>query len=54
MTLRAASHLMGYLLGKNYLGIYNDALRAKRLGSDIDRKRAYEIREKLNQCGWLL
>ncbi len=52
MTIRAASSLVGSLLSKSYLDVYNDALHVKTMGYAPDIQTLEAVKKKLTHCGY--
>ena len=51
MTYRAASWLVGVLLSKSYMDIYNDALGVKSRYIP-DQNKYMELKKRLDDCGY--
>lgn len=52
MTIRAASSLVGMLLFKGYLDVYNDALGANSSRHTLDTNVIKDLEHRLEACGY--
>ena len=52
MTIQAASSLVGILLSKSYLDIYNDALGVNSKRHILDKQIIEKLKQRLHDCGY--